>query len=105
MIIVADTSPINYLILIHEIDVLPKMYGSVLIPRTVRDELVQPSAPQLVRSWIEHLPIWFEVRNPLAIPDPSLAKLDAEAGNKMPIFARDSRRLYDNFMNLLKARS
>jgi GMP synthase-like glutamine amidotransferase len=35
----------------------------------------------------------------------ALAKLDAEATNKMPIFARDSRRLYDNFMNLLKARS
>jgi predicted nucleic acid-binding protein len=76
MIIVADTSPINYLILIHEIDILPKMYGSVVIPRTVRDELVQPSAPQLVRSWIDHLPIWLEVRNPLAVPDPSLAKLD-----------------------------
>jgi hypothetical protein len=35
----------------------------------------------------------------------ALAKLDAEATNKMPIFVRDSRRLYDNFMNLLKARS
>jgi GMP synthase-like glutamine amidotransferase len=34
----------------------------------------------------------------------ALAKLDAEATNKMPIFARDSRKLYDNFMNLLKAR-
>src|ERR1043165_9001379 len=35
----------------------------------------------------------------------ALAKLDAEATNKMPIFARDSRKLYDNFMALLKARS
>jgi GMP synthase-like glutamine amidotransferase len=34
----------------------------------------------------------------------ALARLDAEATNKMPDFARDSRRLYDNFMNLLKAR-
>jgi hypothetical protein len=35
------------------------------------------NAPQLVRSWIDHLPIWLEVRSPLALPDSSLAKLDA----------------------------
>ena len=42
MIVVADTSPINYLILIGEIDILPKMYGSVVVPQTVREELVLP---------------------------------------------------------------
>jgi predicted nucleic acid-binding protein len=77
MIVVADTSPINFLILIQESDILPKMYGTVVIPQTVREELVRPSAPQLVRSWIDHLPIWLEVRSPLAVPDSSLAKLDA----------------------------
>ena len=68
---------INYLILIQEIDILPKMYGSVVVPQTVREELVRLSSPQLVRSWIDHLPIWLEVRSPLAPPDSSLAKLDA----------------------------
>jgi predicted nucleic acid-binding protein len=32
MIVVADTTPINYLILIEEIDVLPKLYGRVVFP-------------------------------------------------------------------------
>jgi hypothetical protein len=50
----SDMSPINYLILIGEIDILPKMYGSVVVPPTVREELVRLSAPQLVRSWIDH---------------------------------------------------
>ena len=77
MIIVADTSPINYLTLIQEVDILPKIYGRVVIPPTVREELVRASAPQLVRSLINHLPIWLEVRSPLAVPDSSLAKLDA----------------------------
>jgi predicted nucleic acid-binding protein len=77
MIVVADTSPINYLILIKEIDILPKMYGSVVVPQTVREELVRASAPQLVRSWVDHLPIWLEVRSPVAVPDSSLARLDA----------------------------
>jgi predicted nucleic acid-binding protein len=53
------------------------MYGSVVVPQTVREELVRASAPQLVRSWVDHLPIWLEVRSPVAVPDSSLAKLDA----------------------------
>jgi predicted nucleic acid-binding protein len=77
MIVVADTSPINYLILINEVDILPKLYGRVVVPQAVREELVRASAPQLVRSWVDHLPTWLEVRNPLAVPDSSLAKLDA----------------------------
>ena len=42
MIVIADTSPINYLILIGEIDVLPALYDSVLIPPSVREELGRP---------------------------------------------------------------
>jgi GMP synthase-like glutamine amidotransferase len=34
----------------------------------------------------------------------ALQRLDAEATAKMPDFARDSRRLYENFMGLLKQR-
>lgn len=76
MIVVADTSPINYLVLIEEIGILPKMYGRVVIPHTVREELVRASAPQLVRAWVGHPPVWLEVRSPLAVPDSALAKLD-----------------------------
>jgi predicted nucleic acid-binding protein len=32
MTVVADTTPMNYLILIEVIDVLPKLYGRVVIP-------------------------------------------------------------------------
>jgi predicted nucleic acid-binding protein len=52
MIVVADTSPINYLLLIKEIDILPKMYGKVVIPRAVNEELLRPVAPEIVRAWI-----------------------------------------------------
>ncbi|MFZ3201071.1 MAG: DUF3368 domain-containing protein [Candidatus Acidiferrales bacterium] len=76
MIVVADTSPINYLILIEEIAVLTKMYGRVIIPRAVHDELLRPSAPEMVRVWIAQLPAWLEVRIPVSAPDTLLAKLD-----------------------------
>jgi predicted nucleic acid-binding protein len=35
MIIVSDTSPINYLVLIDEIEVLQKLAGQVIIPQAV----------------------------------------------------------------------
>ena len=67
--------PINYLILIEEIDILTKMYGRVVIPRAVRDELLRPSAPEMVRAWIGQLPIWLEVHTPVNAPDALLVKL------------------------------
>jgi predicted nucleic acid-binding protein len=76
MIVVADTSPINYLILIGEIEILTKMYGTVVIPRAVREELLRPSAPEMVRNWTNQLPIWLEVHTPVNAADASLATLD-----------------------------
>jgi predicted nucleic acid-binding protein len=71
MIIVADTSPLNYLVLINEIGVLQKMY-----PTAVRAELQCPPAPELVRLWISDPPSWLEVRTPIGASDPSLNELD-----------------------------
>ena len=35
MIVIADTTPLNYLILIGEPNLLPHLYGRVLIPTAV----------------------------------------------------------------------
>lgn len=35
MIVVADSSPLNYLVLIDEVDLLPALFGEVLIPQAV----------------------------------------------------------------------
>jgi predicted nucleic acid-binding protein len=42
MIVVADTSPLNYLIRLDHADVLPEIYGRVLVPQAVLDELQHP---------------------------------------------------------------
>jgi predicted nucleic acid-binding protein len=77
MIVVADTTPINYLILIEEIDVLPKLYGRVVIPRTVSEELMRSRAPLKVQEWIKQPPNWLEMVVPTVVVDAKLAKLDA----------------------------
>jgi predicted nucleic acid-binding protein len=71
MIVVSDTSPLNYLILTGYVHLLEALYGRVVIPRAVWDELRQPGAPAPVRQWVEALPAWVEVREASA-PDASL---------------------------------
>lgn len=39
MIIVSNTSPINHLILIGQIDLLPELFRQVIIPQAVYSEL------------------------------------------------------------------
>ena len=60
-IVVADTGPLNYLLLIGAIDLLPKLFETVLVPETVRAELCHPGASALVRIWADRPPAWIEV--------------------------------------------
>ena len=46
MVVVADTSPINYLVLIAQIDILARLYTRILIPPAVLAELKHPLAPK-----------------------------------------------------------
>ncbi len=62
MIIVSDTSPINYLVLIGEIDILEKLFGRVIIPQAVFNEMQHAKTPASVKAWISAAPTWLEVR-------------------------------------------
>ena len=68
MVVVADTSPLNYLILIERIEVLPDLFGSVVAPRAVIRELSHVRAPDAVRHWASALPAWVEVRIATILP-------------------------------------
>ena len=77
-LVIADTSPINYLLLIGHIDILHKLFERVIVPEIVRDELKHPKAPAVVRNWIASPPEWVETRNAkVEIHDPVLESLDA----------------------------
>jgi predicted nucleic acid-binding protein len=60
-VIVSDTTPLNYLILIEAVEILPTLYRDVLIPRAVQDELSHTAAPDVVRAWIAKPPGWLAV--------------------------------------------
>jgi len=75
--VVADAGPLRYLVLIDVVDILPRLFGRVLIPEIVGAELSRPSTPLPVRAWLETAPAWLERRaNPPAIEGLPL-RLDA----------------------------
>lgn len=73
MLVVADTSPLIALLCIGHVDVLPKLFGQVVIPREVSAELRQAKRPQAVRDFIASWPVWLVERTPVVVePIPAL---------------------------------
>lgn len=76
MIVVADTSPLNYLILIDQASLLHSLFGEVLIPNAVHRELQHPKTPERVQHWIANPPEWLKVRGIQTTPSAPLLILD-----------------------------
>jgi predicted nucleic acid-binding protein len=74
--IVSNTTPLNYLVLIEAVQLLPRLYQRILIPPAVREELTRPRAPEAVRLWVAQSPPWLEVVTPALLSDPALSNLD-----------------------------
>jgi predicted nucleic acid-binding protein len=77
MIVVSDTSPINYLVLVGQVGRLYDLYGRVIVPPSVMAELRAPQSPRLVQEWLSTQPTWLEVQSPSKAPDPRLNYLGA----------------------------
>jgi len=65
VIVVADASPLRYLILIDYAHVLTALYGRVVVPPAVVAELNQQRTPDVVRSWLAGAPEWLHVQAPI----------------------------------------
>jgi len=72
MIVVADSGPLHYLILVGEIDLLRQFYGEVRIPLAVERELSSAGAPTQIVEWIANLPAWVRVETTKESLIPSL---------------------------------
>jgi predicted nucleic acid-binding protein len=63
VIVVSNTSPVNYLVLIGEIETLHALFPDIAIPKAVADELLAAGAPIRVRQWISDPPRWLRVED------------------------------------------
>lgn len=64
MIVVSDTSPLNYLVLIDEIGILPRLFEQVYVPPSVIEELLRLKTPEVVRRWAASPPAWLTIMVP-----------------------------------------
>jgi predicted nucleic acid-binding protein len=75
MMVVSNTTPLNYFALIDLQDILPALFGRVLIPEAVWRELNSSAAPPPVKDWLGTRPSWLDRRIVSQI-SPDLQQLD-----------------------------
>ena len=75
MLVVADSSPIIGLVKIGVVEILPRLFGTIVIPPAVAAELSSSTRPELIRQFIISNPGWLSVRTPIKV-DP-ISDLDA----------------------------
>lgn len=76
-LVVADTSPIFYLLSIGQIELLHLLFKTVFVPDAVYRELCHPTAPAVLREWVTKLPAWLDVVRIAEVEDISLKTLGA----------------------------
>lgn len=62
MIVISDTAPLHYLIETDLAHILETLFGKIIVPQAVFDELQHPKTPLKVKGWISNHPNWIEVR-------------------------------------------
>jgi predicted nucleic acid-binding protein len=85
MIVVADPSPLNYLIRLGHPEVLQEIYGRVLVPEAVLAEMRHPEAPSEVRAWALAPPNWIELMH--------VRELDATLSVELGVGEREATSL------------
>jgi len=75
VIVVSDTTPLNYLIVLKVVDVLPRLFVDVYTASEVVRELSHERAPAAVREWAQSPPAWLRVLTP-SVRLPDTARLD-----------------------------
>lgn len=89
MIVVADSSPLHYLILIEHVELLSSLYGEVIVPDAVAEELRAAGAPPPVRDWMSRPPAWAVVKT-VAPEQVALVTADLDPGERAAIALADA---------------
>jgi predicted nucleic acid-binding protein len=77
MHVIADATPLHYLILLGQVDILAVLFGAIIVPGVVRTELDHPQTPPAVRDWMAAPPAWLTLRSPQTSPPAALDHLGA----------------------------
>src|SRR6266404_5351255 len=76
-IVVSDSTPLHYLVLIKKLEILHQLYGRGIIPQAVFQELQHERTPASIKKWMKAHPTWLEIKQTAAASDPGLKALGA----------------------------
>jgi predicted nucleic acid-binding protein len=102
MIVISDTTPLNYLILIDRASLLNLLYEVVVIPQAVLDELLAAGAPEAVSQWILNKPPWIKVQRVFAVGPEEMQQI--EAGEREAILLAEQLKADLVLLDDLRAR-
>jgi len=105
MLVVADSSPLIALINIGHIEILPQLFGTVIIPPTVGAEPRNAKRPQLIRSFMGRLPSWLIERAPKTIESFPLLDAGEVAAISLPLEMKADFLLVDESLGRRTAAS
>jgi len=105
--IISDTGPLNYLVQIDQVMLLPTLFGAVTVPEVVLTELDHPGSPPAVRRWLASRPPWLIVEPDPEGRDERLSSLhDGERGTiLMAMSSKADLVLMDDRAGVAAARS
>jgi predicted nucleic acid-binding protein len=86
VVVVCDTTPINYLLQIDAVHLLPALYERICLPAAVVRELLHPKAPPVVGAWAASPPEWVFVEPDLPITSPEVAALHEGEAQAITVF-------------------
>src|SRR4029078_12436775 len=67
MLVVADSSPLIALVNAELIDLLPAIFGDIVVPPQVITELHSPKRSEAIRLFMAQSPVWLKERSPLSL--------------------------------------
>jgi predicted nucleic acid-binding protein len=77
--VVADTSPLNYLVLAGHIELLPVVLGPMVVPESVLVEMTASKSRAVVASWASSPPAWLSIRRTLKSISSGLGRGESDA--------------------------
>jgi predicted nucleic acid-binding protein len=84
MLVVSDATPLNILIILGQEHILPALFGVVVVPPAVAEELSRDATAPGVRSWIAAPPAWLRTQTPSIQQSPDLPRHRGERDAMRP---------------------
>jgi predicted nucleic acid-binding protein len=100
MTVVSNTTPLNYLVLIRQAEILKALYERVVIPPAVFNELTLIRAPDRVRAWATSNLEWLTIEQAPNVID---SEFDAiQIGEREAILLAELIQLISSFSTIAK---